>query len=143
VVIVPSGSGWQDLRVDVKRIETIRLFSTLSKKERERLSRWIDEVDVSEGTELTREGSFAYEFFVIEDGVASVRQDGEEISVLGPGDFFGEIALLEADRRTATVVASTAMRLLVMHSRDFRAMEKEMPVVADRIRSAIRARLDA
>ena len=128
--------------MDVKRIETVRLFSTLSKKEREQLARWIDEIDVSEGTELTREGAFAYEFFVIEDGAASVLQDGERISEMGPGDFFGEIALLEAERRTATVVATTPMRLLVMHSRDFRAMEKEMPVVADRIRAAIRARLD-
>ena len=129
--------------MDVKRIESIRLFSTLSKKERERLASWIDEVDVREGTELTREGAFAYEFFVIEDGAATVLQDGERISEMGPGDFFGEIALLEAERRTATVVAATPMRLLVMHSRDFRAMEKEMPVVADRIRSAIRARLDS
>jgi len=128
--------------VDVKRLQTVRLFSTLSKKELEQLSRWIDEVEVPEGTELTREGAFAYEFFVIDDGAASVRQDGELISEMGAGDFFGEIALLEADRRTATVVATTPMRLLVMHSRDFRAMEKEMPVVADRIRAAIRARLD-
>jgi len=128
--------------VDVKRLQTVHLFSTLSKKELEQLSRWIDEVEVPEGTELTREGAFAYEFFVIDDGAASVRQDGELISEMGAGDFFGEIALLEADRRTATVVATTPMRLLVMHSRDFRAMEKEMPVVADRIRAAIRARLD-
>ena len=128
--------------MDVKRLQTVHLFSTLSKKELEQLSRWIDEVEVPEGTELTREGAFAYEFFVIDDGAASVRQDGELISEMGAGDFFGEIALLEADRRTATVVATTPMRLLVMHSRDFRAMEKEMPVVADRIRAAIRARLD-
>ena len=128
--------------MDVKRLQTVHLFSTLSKKELEQLSRWIDEVEVPEGTELTREGAFAYEFFVIDDGAASVRQDGELISEMGAGDFFGEIALLAADRRTATVVATTPMRLLVMHSRDFRAMEKEMPVVADRIRAAIRARLD-
>ena len=129
--------------MDVKRLQGVRLFSTLSRKELERLSRWIDQVDVPEGTELTHQGAFAYEFFVIDDGAAAVRKDGELISEMGPGDFFGEIALLEADRRTATVVASTPMRLLVMHSRDFRAMEKEMPVVADRIRAAIRARLDS
>jgi CRP/FNR family cyclic AMP-dependent transcriptional regulator len=128
--------------MDAKRLQTVHLFSTLSKKEREQLARWIDQVDVPEGTELTHQGSFAYEFFVIDDGAASVRKDGELISEMGPGDFFGEIALLEADRRTATVTATTPMRLLVMHSRDFRAMEKEMPVVADRIRAAIRARLD-
>ena len=61
---------------------------------------------------------------------------------LGPGDFFGEIGLIETERRTATVVATQPMRLIVMFQREFKQMEQEMPVVADRIRAAIRARLD-
>jgi CRP/FNR family transcriptional regulator, cyclic AMP receptor protein len=142
VVIVPWPVGWQDLAVEVERLEGVGLFSMLTKAELKKLSRWIDEVDVGPGRELTREGAIAHEFFVIEDGAASVRQDGEEISTLGPGDFFGEIALLESPRRTATVVAITPMQLLVMHSRDFKAMEHEMPLVADRLRAAIYARLN-
>jgi CRP-like cAMP-binding protein len=133
--------GWQDHGVDVERLKAVGLFSMLPRGDLAKLSRWIDEIDVSEGKELTREGAIAHEFFVIEDGSASVQQNGEEIAVMGPGDFFGEIALLESPRRTATVVAATPMRLLVMHSRDFKAMEHEMPIVADRLRSAIYARL--
>jgi CRP-like cAMP-binding protein len=129
--------------VDAKRLEAVGLFAMLSRSELERIGRWIDELDVPAGKELTREGAIAHEFFVIEEGEASVRQEGEEIGTLGPGDFFGEIALLESPRRTATVVATTPMRLLVMHSRDFKAMERELPLVADRVRSAIYARLSS
>jgi CRP/FNR family transcriptional regulator, cyclic AMP receptor protein len=127
--------------MEVERLKLVSLFSQLERDELARVARSIDEIDVPAGRELTREGDIAHEFFVIEDGSASVRQDGEEISVMGPGDFFGEIALLESPRRTATVVATTPMRLLVMHSRDFKAMEHDMPVVADRVRAAIYARL--
>jgi CRP/FNR family transcriptional regulator, cyclic AMP receptor protein len=127
--------------MDVERLKDVALFSTLGRGELDRLARVIDEVDVPEGKELTREGEIAREFFVVEDGSASVRQNGTEVNVIGPGDFFGEIALLESPRRTATVVATTPMRLLVMHGRDFKAMEHDMPAVADRIRAAIYARL--
>jgi CRP-like cAMP-binding protein len=129
--------------VDVKRLESIRLFSGLSKKELENLAQWTDVVSVGEGAELAKEGRFAHEFFVIEDGTAAVTKDGETVAELGPGDFFGEIGLLETERRTADVVATTPMRVIVMFQREFRKMEREMPQVADRIRSAIRARLDS
>jgi CRP-like cAMP-binding protein len=129
--------------VDPKQLEGVGLFSALSKKELEQLARWTDEVEVAPGTSLAREGTFAHEFFVIEDGAATVTHDGAELATLGPGDFFGEIGLLETQRRTATVVADTPMRLIVMFSREFKQMEREMPTVADRVRSAIRARLDS
>ena len=127
--------------MDVERLEGVGLFSLLSRDELATIARWVDEIDVRAGKELTREGEIGHEFFVIEDGAASVRANGVEVSLMGPGDFFGEIALLESPRRTATVVADTDMTLLVMHSRDFKAMEHRMPVVADRLRAAIYARL--
>jgi CRP-like cAMP-binding protein len=127
--------------MDTKTLQGIGVFSGLSKKELERLSTWTDEVSVGEGHELATEGQFAHEFFVIEDGAAEVLQGGERIAELGPGDFFGEIGLLETERRTATVKATTPMRLIVMFQREFKQMEQEMPAMADRIRSAIRARL--
>jgi CRP-like cAMP-binding protein len=127
--------------VDVKRLEHVTLFSNLSKRELERLAGWTEEVSVSPGEELATEGRFAHEFFVIEDGAAEVRQNGERIGELGPGDFFGEIGLLETERRTASVVATTTMQVIVMAQREFKSMESEMPAVADRIRAAIRARL--
>jgi CRP/FNR family transcriptional regulator, cyclic AMP receptor protein len=128
--------------VDVKQLQGVGLFSSLSKAELTKLSRWTDDLVVREGEELATEGRFAHEFFMIEEGTAKVLKGGEEIAALGPGDFFGEIALLETERRTATVVAATQMRVIVMFQREFRQMEAEMPAVADRIRAAIRARLE-
>jgi CRP/FNR family cyclic AMP-dependent transcriptional regulator len=128
--------------MDAGSLEGISLFSGLSKKELEKLARWTDEVDVPDGHALATEGQFAHEFFVIEEGSATVALNGEGIAELGPGEFFGEIGLLETERRTASVVATTPMKLIVMFQREFRQMEQEMPAVGDRIRSAIRARLD-
>jgi CRP-like cAMP-binding protein len=129
--------------MDSSRLEGVGVFSGLSKKELGKLAQWTDEVSVPEGYALATEGQFAHEFFVIEEGAAEVRQNGARIGELGPGEFFGEIGLLETDRRTASVVATTPMQLIVMFQREFKQMEQEMPGVADRIRSAIRARLDA
>jgi CRP/FNR family transcriptional regulator, cyclic AMP receptor protein len=129
--------------MDAKRLEGVGVFSGLSKQELAKLAQWTDEVSVSEGHELATEGQFAHEFFVIEEGSADVTQNGERIAELGPGEFFGEIGLLETERRTASVVATTPMQLIVMFQREFKQMEQEMPAVAGRIRAAIRARLDA
>jgi CRP/FNR family cyclic AMP-dependent transcriptional regulator len=129
--------------VDPKLLEGIGAFSGLSKQELEKLAGWTFEIEVPEGEELLREGKLAHEFFVIEDGAVEVRHDGERIAELGAGDFFGEIALLGGGTRTATVVATTPLRLIVMSAHEFRRMEQELPAVADRVRSAVRARLDS
>ncbi len=129
--------------MDPSRLAGVAIFSDLTKDELAKVSRWTDEVAVPEGYELAREGQFAHEFFIIEDGAAAVISNGERIAELGAGDFFGEIGLLETERRTASVVATTPMELIVMFEREFRQMEREMPSVATRVRSAIRARLES
>lgn len=126
--------------MDAHRLASLPLFSALSDRERRQVAQWADEVEVEQGRELAKEGQFGYEFFVIEHGNAAVLRDGEVIRELGPGDFFGEIALVETDRRTASVVARSPMRLIVMHRRDFRHVEHEMPRVAAQVRDAIRQR---
>ncbi|MGH2756434.1 MAG: cyclic nucleotide-binding domain-containing protein [Actinomycetota bacterium] len=127
--------------MDPKRLHDVSLFQGLAKKDLEHLGRWTDEVDISEGKRLAEQGTFAYEFFVIEDGTADVIQDGKTITTMGPGDFFGEIGLLEKERRTASVVATSPMRLIVMTGRDFSAMREEMPHVAKEIQDKIEERL--
>jgi CRP-like cAMP-binding protein len=127
--------------MDVARLESIPLFAPLSDDEREEIARRSDEVDVPEGRELASQGDFAYEFFVIEDGTAAVTKDGERLAELGPDDFFGEIGLLESERRTATVTATSPMSLIVMFGPDFRDLERRMPELAEQIRKAIRDRL--
>jgi CRP-like cAMP-binding protein len=127
--------------VDPKVLEGIGAFSGLSRDELVQLAGWTFELEVPEGEELLKEGKLAHEFFVIEDGAVEIRHDGERIAELGAGDFFGEIALLEGGTRTATVVATTPLRLIVMSAHEFRRMEQELPAIADRVRSAVRARL--
>jgi CRP/FNR family cyclic AMP-dependent transcriptional regulator len=127
--------------VDAKGLEGIPLFAALSRKDRERIAQWADEIDEPEGFHLMDQGSFPHEFFVLIEGTVEIRKDGEHLTDLGPGDFFGEIALVEHDRRTASVVATTPVRAIVMHAREFGAMRGEMPTVAAQIEAAIRARL--
>lgn len=127
--------------MDPDALASVELFSSLSKTELAQLATWTDELNFPEGKELAREGTFAHEFFIIRDGNAVVLKDGERIAELGPGDFFGEIGLLETDRRTASVVTTTPVRAIVMFQREFRQMESAMPTVAEQIRGAIRDRL--
>jgi CRP-like cAMP-binding protein len=129
--------------VDPKVLEGIGAFSGLSRRELEKLAGWTFQIELPEGEELLKEGRLAHEFFVIEDGAVEVRHDGERIAELGAGDFFGEIALLEGGTRTATVIATTPLRLIVMSAQEFRRMDQEFPAVADRVRAAVRARLDS
>jgi CRP/FNR family transcriptional regulator, cyclic AMP receptor protein len=127
--------------MDAKELEGVALFSALSGKERGQIARHADELTVPEGTELAREGEFAHEFFVVREGTAEVRRGDEVVNELGPNDFFGEIGLLETERRTATVVATSPLRVIVMFQREFRQMERDHPEVAGRLRAAITARL--
>lgn len=128
--------------MDETRLQHLPLFSDLSKRERKRLAPLIEQVDVEAGRTLASEGELAHELFVIEDGTAAVSQNGAPVATLGPGDFFGEIALLaDTRRRTSTVVATSAMRLAVLQGHDVRVIERDMPAVARQIRAAIDARL--
>ncbi len=127
--------------MDAKRLSEVPLFAGLSKREREQVARWADEIDEPSGYLLCNQGNFAHEFFVLLEGTVQVRKDGVHLTDLGPGDFFGEIALVAQDRRTASVMATTPVRAIVMHARDFGAMRTQMPGVCDRIESAIRERL--
>ena len=127
--------------MDPRRVTSVPLFASLTNAQRNRLSQWLDEVDVPEGRKLVEAGTFAYEFVVIEDGTANVIVDGRRVNDMGPGDFFGEIGLLAAPRRTATVVATSPMRLIVMTSRSFRSMLDELPEVAEHVRAVAEERL--
>ena len=127
--------------MDAKRLEPLPLFRDLSRKERDQIARWTDEVDVPAGYPLLEQGRLPHEFFVIEKGTVAVAKDGEHIADLGPGDFFGEIAIVEHDRRTASVVATTPVTAIVMLARDFETMAGVMPHVAEQIHEAIRARI--
>lgn len=128
--------------MDAARMREIPLFATLSDRERMRVAQLADEVDVKAGDHLVDEGRFAHEFFVIEDGQADVVHDGKTVAELGPGDFFGEIALIKTERRTASVVAKTPMKLVVMFGPNFRSVASDLPAVAEKINGAIEERCE-
>ena len=127
--------------MDAKTLERVPLFAGLSHKERERIARWADTVDLPAEKHLLDEGRLPHEFFVILEGEVKVTHEGELLATMGPGDFFGEIALIEHGRRTASVVTSMPTTLAVMSPTSFDAMRQQMPQVAARIDDAIRQRL--
>jgi CRP/FNR family transcriptional regulator, cyclic AMP receptor protein len=127
--------------VDAKRLERVPLFAGLSQRDREQVARRTDLVDIPVGRHLLDEGRLPHEFFVILDGEVEVTHEGKLLATLGPGDFFGEIALVEHGRRTASVVSSAPSTLAVMSSQGFEAVRRELPRVAERIEAAIRERL--
>jgi CRP/FNR family transcriptional regulator, cyclic AMP receptor protein len=125
----------------VELIKGVPLFSELGKRELNELASIADEIDLPEGKELTVEGQPGREFFVIIEGDAAVRQGEREINRLGAGDFFGEIALVEDRPRTATVVAETPVRALVITDRSFRTLLDRSPEIESKVMSARAARL--
>ena len=126
--------------MDEARLKDVPLFASLSKGDLELVARNADEVDVEAGKVLICEGELGYEFFVVEEGTGEVRRDGEVIDAIAPGDFVGEMALLDQVSRNATVIATSPMRLIVITGPSFRHIEREMPAVAAQIRAAVEER---
>jgi CRP/FNR family transcriptional regulator, cyclic AMP receptor protein len=126
--------------LEPSRLKSIPLFQTVSDEELAEIAPFAEEVTVEAGTQLVREGDFSYEFLAIEEGQAEVTRGGEHLADLGPGDFFGEIGVLERDLRTASVVAKTDMRLVTLTGWDMKRMEKSMPQAVERVREVLEHR---
>jgi CRP/FNR family transcriptional regulator, cyclic AMP receptor protein len=129
--------------MDESSLRSIPLFESLPSASRRAIAEHADELDVPEGTKLARQGDFAYEFFVIEDGGAEVLRDGERIAELGPGDFLGEMGIVEKAVRNATVVTTAPSRVIVMSEQAFRSMSRTNPEVASKISAAVEQRCQA
>ena len=121
-------------------MKALPLFEGVSDEDLDKIAPFVSEVSVSEGKHLVDEGDYAYEFMAIEEGEAEVIRGDETLAKLGPGDYFGEIGLLEADRRNATVIARSPMRLLTLDQWDMRRLEKAIPSAAEKIRETVRSR---
>jgi CRP-like cAMP-binding protein len=127
----------------IARLGEVPLFAGLSRRHLERIAQLCTRTDVEPGTVLCREGSAGHEFFVIVDGTASVAVGGKVVNSLGPNDFFGELALLDAGPRMATVTAETPLVALVLTSAEFSALLHDEPQVAVAMLPAIGARVRA
>jgi len=117
------------------------LFARCSRTEMKEIVKLADEIDLREGKEMTREGSPGREFFVLLEGTADVKKNSRKVNALGPGDFFGEIALVSHAPRTATVVATSPIRALVITDRSFRRLLDDSPQVKTKVMEAMAMRL--
>ncbi len=122
--------------MDVALLDGIPLFEGLEPDALQRIADWLEPIEVPAGWFLLNQGSYPDGFFVVLEGEVTVERDGVPIAKIGPGDFFGEIALLEDDRRTATVTTATRVRAAVMDAPDFFEMCAEIPAISSRITDA-------
>ena len=125
----------------VELLKKVPLFADCSKAELRELAKSADELDLREGTVLTREGRPGREFFVLIDGTVKVTQDGKKIAELKGGDWLGEIALLTDKPRTATVTATSSVDVLVITDRRFRNVVESMPSIAIKVLGRVSDRL--
>ncbi|HZQ15897.1 MAG TPA: cyclic nucleotide-binding domain-containing protein [Gaiellaceae bacterium] len=129
--------------MEADRLKTIPFFAALSDDDREAVAEAAFEVEAAAGDTLATEGDFGYALYAIESGAADVSVDGAHLRTLGPGDVFGEIAVLASGRRTATVVASEPLRLIALFKRDVWALEQRNPDAAARLRALVAERRTA
>ena len=111
----------------------IPIFSECSRKELKAISKLVTPVEVKAGKELTRQGDPGREFMIIASGTATVIRDNEKVASRGPGDFFGELAVLAGVPRTATVVADTDMTVEALNRQEFSSLLDESPILAKKI----------
>ncbi len=128
---------------DPGRLKAIPLFQAVSDDALAEVATFAQEVSVPAGNELVREGDYSYELMAIEEGAVEVTRGGEHVANLGPGDFFGEVGLLEKDVRNATVVATAPTRLITLTGWDLKRMERSVPEAVEQIRSVIEQRRPA
>ena len=125
----------------VEWIRHVPLFSQCSKRELAQIASIADEIDLRDGKVLIRGGERGREFFVLLEGSAEVTKDGRKINTVGPGDFFGEIALVSQSPRTATVTATSPVHTLVITERSFRRLLEEQPEIQRKVLVALAERL--
>jgi CRP/FNR family transcriptional regulator, cyclic AMP receptor protein len=129
--------------LDATRLKSIPLFEEVGDEELGQIAPFAQEVSVEAGKVLVREGDFSYEFMAIQEGEAEVTRGGGHVADLGPGDFFGEMGLLEKTLRNATVTAKSPMRLVTLTGWDLRRVERTAPQAIERVRAVLEERRSA
>jgi CRP/FNR family transcriptional regulator, cyclic AMP receptor protein len=125
----------------IDHLSQVPLFSALSRRELALVARRAEDVTVPKGKVLVSEGETGQQFFVIMKGTAKLSRRGRKIALLGPGDSFGELALLDKHPRNATAVAESDMELVVIGQREFAGLIDDVPGFARKLLAAMASRL--
>jgi CRP-like cAMP-binding protein len=126
--------------MDTTQLKRIPLFSDASDEELKKVAAFAEAREVDQGKELVKEGGFSRALMAIEEGTAEVTRDGEHIADLGPGDVFGEAGMLDDSQRSATVTATSRVKLISMGHFEVQRLKKDAPGVFARIEKLVEER---
>ena len=126
--------------MDVSLLKTIPLFAEVPDEQLRKIAPFAETDEFAEGQVVVKEGGYSNHFFAIEEGTAKVERDGEQIGDLGPGDVFGEQGLLEKQERSATVTASSRLRVIKIEHWELSRMRKTMPEVVEELQRKVEER---
>jgi CRP-like cAMP-binding protein len=131
-----------DLDQRVSHLQQVWLFSSCTDDELSRIAGLFNSTEATSGTQLCTQGEDGDEFYVVIDGTAEAVVDGDKMAELGPGSFFGEMALIDGGERTASVTATSPMKLLVLNRNDFNTMlSSAMPHIAPKLMEVMGQRI--
>jgi CRP-like cAMP-binding protein len=126
--------------LDAAQLKRIPLFSDASDEQLRRVAVFAESKEIPEGNVVIEEGSYSHELLAIEDGTAEVTRGGEHIADLGPGDIFGEAGMLDDEMRSATVIATSRLRLISLGHFEVQRLKKDAPDVYRRIEELVEQR---
>ena len=126
--------------MDASQLKRIPLFADASDAELKQVAAFAESKEVPEGEVVVEEGGFSRELLAIEDGTAEVTRDGEHLADLGPGDVFGEAGMLDDEMRSATVTATSRMRLISLGHFEVQRLKKDAPGVYASIEALVEER---
>jgi CRP/FNR family transcriptional regulator, cyclic AMP receptor protein len=126
--------------LDTTQLKRIPLFADAPDEELKQVAAFAETREVESGTEVVSEGGFSRELLAIEDGTAEVTRDREKVADLGPGDVFGEAGMLDDELRSATVTATSRLKLISMGHFEVKRLKKNAPAVYERIEKLVEER---
>jgi CRP/FNR family cyclic AMP-dependent transcriptional regulator len=126
--------------MDISQLKSIPLFQDVPEDALKRVATFAELESHPEGAAVVKEGAYANDFFAIEDGTAKVERDGNKLADLGPGDVFGEQALLEGEQRSASVIATSPLRVIKIAHWELDKMKRDMPDAVAELNRQIDAR---
>lgn len=125
----------------LQHLGSVPLFSSCTTRDLQKIAKASDEIAIEAGKVLVEQDAIGHEFFVIVEGTAQVTRNGHDVATMGPGDYFGELALFDGGPRTATVTATTPMRVLVLGQREFAGLLDEVPGLTHKVLATLARRI--